>query len=73
LVVQTVEASTTVEQVKTWIDTAAISKTWLILVFHQIDETGAPYGTTSGVIQNIVDYLVSHNVPVRTVAQGISM
>ncbi len=73
LVTQVVEASTTLAQVKAWIDQSTVSKTWLILVFHQIDETGQPYGTTSSVLKGIVDYLQSLNVPVKTVTQGVAL
>ena len=35
LLVQNVLVGTTVNQVKSWIDTAVMDNTWLILVFHQ--------------------------------------
>jgi len=54
---QAVVASTTPDEIKAWIDQAKVSKTWLVLVFHQIDEAGQEYGTTSTVLQGIIDYL----------------
>jgi peptidoglycan/xylan/chitin deacetylase (PgdA/CDA1 family) len=66
------EASTTIDQIKGWIDSAKADKTWLILVFHQIDHSGDEYSATPELLQQIVDYLVQQNVPVKTNAEGIS-
>jgi len=70
---QVVDANTTLEQVKGWIDQAVRDKTWVILVFHQIDHSGRTYSSTPETLQQIVDYLVQKNVPVRTNAEGISL
>lgn len=63
---------TTLDQVKNWIDTAAATNTWLILVFHQTDtDTTNCYGDTPTMLQNIIDYLKTSNVNVETVTQGL--
>ncbi|MFH0873712.1 MAG: MBG domain-containing protein [Candidatus Komeilibacteria bacterium] len=72
LKVQVVERDTTLTEVQQWIDTAVASKTWLILVFHQIDnEPLNVYGTTPDMLQEIVDYLTSEGVLVKTVSQAL--
>ncbi len=63
----------TLNDVKGWVDTAVSSKTWLILVFHQIDTDNANcYGITPTLLQGIVDYLKTVNVNVVTVDQGLN-
>lgn len=66
------EKSTTYAQIKTLIDNAVNTKTWLILVFHQIDNTGWQFSTTSAKLQQVVDYLKQNNIPVVTVSQGLA-
>lgn len=73
LKVQQVNAVTTFDQVKTAIDSAIADKTWLILLFHAIDHSGATYGTTPEILQQIVDYLQQVGAPVITVSQGLSL
>lgn len=56
--------------VKTWIDKAAIDKTWLILTFHDIKLGGDLYSTTPTTFQGIVDYVKQKGLPVITTTQG---
>jgi len=64
---------TTLDQVKGWIDEANSNKTWLILVFHQIDNNNSNcYGTTHQMLQDIANYLKTTNTKVITVSQGLS-
>ena len=70
---QQVDINTTVDQAKQWIDTAKSSKTWLTLMFHQVDDAGGPIGTTPPRLQEIVDYLASQNVRVVTVTEGLGL
>ncbi len=73
LSVQNVLQTTTVDQVKQWIDTAIAQRTWLLLVLHGVDNTGDEYGTTPEVLQGIVDYLVQVGASVITPSQGRQM
>jgi peptidoglycan/xylan/chitin deacetylase (PgdA/CDA1 family) len=68
---QSVEATTTLDQVKSWIDTANNNKTWLILVFHQIDNSGTQYATSPARLQEIVDYLTQTNTLVVPIKDGL--
>jgi peptidoglycan/xylan/chitin deacetylase (PgdA/CDA1 family) len=70
---QSVEVNTTIDTIKSWIDTAVQNKTWVILVFHQVDHNGDQYSTTPETFQQIVDYLILKNVPVVTNASGLQI
>ncbi len=63
---------TTLSQVQSWIDSAAQSKTWVILVFHQIDNVNSNcYGISPSFLQSIITYLKTANVDVVTMTQGL--
>jgi len=70
LVTQSVEVDTTLTQVQAWIDEAITNKTWLILLFHQINDTGEQFTTTVSDFQSIVNYLVDNALHTVTVSEG---
>ena len=70
---QHVEASTTINQIKSWIDQAKSSKTWLILELHDIDHSGVQYSTTPEILQQIVNYIKQVNISVVSNAQGLAL
>jgi len=60
------------DQIKGYIDNAAANKLWLILLFHQIDNNNENcYGIEPVLLQQIVDYLKTSNVDVKTVSEGL--
>lgn len=65
------EADTDLAYVKNLIDTVALNKGWLILVFHQVDNNGGQYSVTPAFLQQVADYLNSADVSVVTVSQGL--
>jgi peptidoglycan/xylan/chitin deacetylase (PgdA/CDA1 family) len=72
LKIQQLNRTTTIGDVQGWINQAAIDKTWLVLMFHQIDSDMAQdLGITPAFLQQIVDYLATANVDVVTVKEGI--
>lgn len=74
LLSQSVNRDTTVAQVKTWIDTAKANRTWLILLLHGISDTpelGEDYTATPDTLRQIVNYIKTQSVPVRSMQQGI--
>jgi peptidoglycan/xylan/chitin deacetylase (PgdA/CDA1 family) len=71
LLAKPVELSTNLDTVKAWIDDAILNKKWLILFFHQIDNSGELYSTTPQTLQQIVNYLFSNSVSVVTNSEGI--
>ena len=68
-----VETTTTMTDVKNWVDTAIANKTWAILVMHQVDTSGSQYSLTPAMLQSIVDYLKQTGIPVVTLSQGLNM
>ena len=78
LEVQNVLDGTTAAQMKAWIDQAVQNKTWLNLVFHEVDAAAnAPgvedYSTTPAILQDVVNYLKNNNIAVITTHQGLQM
>jgi peptidoglycan/xylan/chitin deacetylase (PgdA/CDA1 family) len=58
---------------KSLIDDAVRTKTWVILTFHIIDTSGTQFSQTPTTLQAVVDYLKQNNVPVVTVSQGLKL
>ena len=73
LKIQQVDNTTTLDQIKTWIDQVNVSKTWLILMFHQIDYSKNQYSTTPEILQGVVNYIKSTDTPSRTITEGLSL
>ncbi len=67
---QQVQSNTTLDDIKNWIDTAIQNKTWLTLMFHQVDSSGQVLSTTPEILQGTVDYLKIKNTPVVTLEEG---
>lgn len=44
--VQNIKAITTTEEVISWLESARREKTWLVLVYHEVDEAGNTYSVT---------------------------
>ncbi len=66
-----VDNRTSYEEIKGYIDSAEAYKSWLVLVFHKIDNSGEMYSTTPQQLQDVVNYLKTRNVSVVTVSQGL--
>lgn len=66
-----IDLTTTVEQVKAWIDEAVADKKWLIVTFHQVSDGDFAFGTTPEKFLQIVQYLKDNNVPVKTVREAV--
>lgn len=73
LLFKEVDITTTVPEVKSWIDYAIQNKTWLILTFHKIDTVGGDFRTTPQSFNDIVDYLIARNAKVVTMNEGIEI
>ena len=71
LKIQQVGRNVSVADISAWIDQAEQSNTWLILMFHQInDDPAATFGTTESELQSVINYTTTTGVNVVTVAQG---
>jgi peptidoglycan/xylan/chitin deacetylase (PgdA/CDA1 family) len=55
------------------IDEAQTNGTWLILVFHRIDDTGQRTSIPHELLQQIVDYLAEKNTRVVTLREGLEI
>lgn len=73
LLSQDVGVNTTLDQVKSWVDQAIANKQWLILVFHEVNNSGDEFSVTPTEFQGIVDYLKTTGVTVRTMTGGRSL
>lgn len=67
---QAILNSTTLAQVKQWVDNAAANHVWLIMSFHGIETTGDQYSMTPTVFNQVVDYVKQKGIPVVTISQG---
>lgn len=70
---QNIETITSLEQIKSWIDTAVAGKIWLIIVFHEVGEGNDEYSTTPEILQGVVDYLAEINVSTITINEGLNL
>jgi len=65
--------TTTLSQIKSYIDTALQEKTWVILLFHQVDSSGTKYSVTPELFQQTIDYLKEKNVTPITIGEGVAL
>jgi peptidoglycan/xylan/chitin deacetylase (PgdA/CDA1 family) len=68
---QVLQNTTTLAEAQDWIDTAIRDRSWLVLLFHGVDDTGHTYSVTPYFFQQVVNYLVERKVPVVTISQGV--
>jgi glucose/arabinose dehydrogenase/peptidoglycan/xylan/chitin deacetylase (PgdA/CDA1 family) len=73
LKIQQINATTTVSEIQSWIDVARQTKTWLILMFHQIDLSGSSLSATPATLQAVVNYINSISMPQITLTEGIQL
>ena len=66
-----VDVGTTAAQVQAWIAEAQLTKTWLILTFHEIDTFGRQYSTTPQTFQHIVNLVTASSLTPVTMAGGL--
>ena len=65
-----VERTTTIAQVKSWIDQAKANKRWYVLCFHEVRTLNDQYAITPAFLQQVVDYVKSTGIKTVTVAEG---
>lgn len=69
--IQYVGASTTSAEVKGWIDEAIKTKSWLVILYHQINTSGSEYSTTPAQFEQNLQALQASGVSVQTVSQAL--
>src|ERR1700730_9826731 len=55
------------------IDETQANGTWLVLVFHRVDETGNPISISHDIIQQAVDHLLEKKTRVVTMSEGLNL
>ena len=69
---QTVESTTTVSQIESWISQAVQNKQWLILVIHQVDNSGGQYSITPSNFSQLIDYISQNSIKTVKMSEGLS-
>jgi peptidoglycan/xylan/chitin deacetylase (PgdA/CDA1 family) len=72
--VQSIEESTSIDDVQSWIDQAMQTGQWLILVLHNVAENYDPnyqWTTTNSELGQIADYIKEIGIPTMTVNQVV--
>jgi len=62
--VQNILVTTTAEEVKAWIKNAQENKSWLVLVYHQIDDKGDTYSATPKSFEGQIDAIAKSKIDV---------
>ena len=72
IIVQNILDTTPTAQVQAWVDYAIQTKTWLVLVYHQVDTDPAAgdYNTYPADLNTELSYMKSKNVKVETIKQA---
>ncbi len=72
--VQNIESTTTPAQVKAWVDQALASKTWLVLVYHQVDSNPAAgeFNTLPSDLDTELSYIKSTDIATKTMQQALN-
>jgi len=67
LKVVNMSVNTTPEQLQGWLDAAKANHAWLILVYHQVDTSGAPFSRNNVDFTHDMQKVVASGIPVKTV------
>lgn len=64
---------TAFSDIQRYIDTAVANRSWVILLFHEVDRSGNAYAVTPELFQQTVDYLKSKSITPITINQGLDL
>lgn len=72
--VQNIENTTTPAQVQAWVNQALASKTWLVLVFHQVDSNPAAgeFNTLPSDLDTELSYIKTSGITTKTMQQALA-
>jgi len=73
ILANTVHDGIEVEEIKTWLNQAEAEKKWLVLMFHQIDESGDEYSLSPQKFKTIVEMVVESQLPVVLPSQVLEI
>jgi hypothetical protein len=69
---QHIGSTTTIAQVQAWIAEAKAEKTWLILEFHDVEESGDKYSCTPAFVDQVIAAVKSSSIPVVSMGAGLT-
>lgn len=69
----TIRLETTADDVAMWLDQAKREKSWLILMYHQIDDSETQYSATPETFEKMVEKVVESGLPVVLPSQALSV
>jgi len=72
LKVQNITISTTLAELQSWVEQAAREKTWLILVYHEINNKKSEYSTTPAQLESHLQAIKNARLPIVTVDQALA-
>jgi len=75
IVVQNVDSTTTVAQVEAWVQQAQAQKTWLVLVYHQVENTLVAGDTDAVKTANLnteLNYIKTSGITVKTQSAALA-
>jgi peptidoglycan/xylan/chitin deacetylase (PgdA/CDA1 family) len=70
LLVQNITDTTTPAEVQSWLDQAKATNSWLIIVYHPVDNSGDPYGVTPQNFDTEMQEVKQSGITVVTIDQG---
>lgn len=65
------DIDTSLDEIKTAIDYAYDTDTWLIITFHEINDSGKQYSHTPEFLQEVIDYIQEKEIETVTVGEGL--
>lgn len=67
-----VDAATTLQEYNEWLNEAVQYKLWVVMVYHQIDDSGASYATSPAALDAQLASIAGSGVAVRTVNAALT-
>ena len=65
--------NTNLKDIENWVNQAKISKSWLIIMFHKIEETGYEYTTPTSTLESIVNTVSKSGLRVILPSQALNI
>lgn len=69
---QHITPSTTIEEFRNWINTAVTEKSWLILMYHNVDSSGSAYSVTPEMLNTQLAAIQEVGITSKTVNQALN-
>lgn len=70
--IQYLTNQTTSEQVNAWVNQAITDKSWLVILYHQIDNSSSEFSTTPANLENNLSYIKNSGITAVTVNQALN-